>query len=328
MFTIIGADGKEYGPVATDKVRDWLAGGRANMQTRARRDGETDWKTLGDFPEFATATDAAPPPVAGTTLAAPGASVPTRPAGPVDAKAYADDLIARAAAIDIFETLGASFRLWTTHFWPLVGVTLLIMIVQMVAGMVPIIGIFAGFVLNGVFYGGLYYYYLGKLRGEPREIGDAFAGFSQAFVPLMLTTLLNSVITMAILIPFFFPLLAVFLKTALSGGHPPTDFPALGGLAIGAIFVGAILLVYISVSWVFAFALVIDKGLGPWTAMEVSRRVVGRQWFRVFFAMLFGGILSMLGMIGLIIGVVFTLPLAFGTIVCAYEEICNPPPKA
>jgi len=79
MFTILGADGKEYGPVATDKVLAWLAGGRANRQTKARRDGETEWKTLGDFPEFAGAT-AVPPPV--PTVAAGSAEDAVRPAGP------------------------------------------------------------------------------------------------------------------------------------------------------------------------------------------------------------------------------------------------------
>ena len=71
MFTILGADGKEYGPVAADKIQAWLQGGRASLQTKARRDGETDWKTLGDFAEFATAAGA--PPVF-TAAVAPGST--------------------------------------------------------------------------------------------------------------------------------------------------------------------------------------------------------------------------------------------------------------
>ena len=71
MFTIQGADGKEYGPVAADKIQAWIQGGRANLQTKARRDGETDWKTLGDFAEFA-ATAGAPPVF--TATVAPGST--------------------------------------------------------------------------------------------------------------------------------------------------------------------------------------------------------------------------------------------------------------
>ena len=52
MISIMGADGKEYGPVSIDQINGWIGAGRANLQTKARRTGETEWKTLGDFPEF------------------------------------------------------------------------------------------------------------------------------------------------------------------------------------------------------------------------------------------------------------------------------------
>ena len=60
MFTIIGGDGKEYGPVSAEQVRAWLAGGRANLSTKAKYAGTEDWHTLGDYTEF-TGTAAATP---------------------------------------------------------------------------------------------------------------------------------------------------------------------------------------------------------------------------------------------------------------------------
>jgi len=52
MFTLIGADGKEYGPVTAANVIEWIRDGRANLQTKAKLSREDVWKTLGDFPEF------------------------------------------------------------------------------------------------------------------------------------------------------------------------------------------------------------------------------------------------------------------------------------
>jgi uncharacterized RDD family membrane protein YckC len=52
MFTIIGGDGKEYGPVTTDQVRSWIANGRANLDTKAKAAGSDEWRRLADFPEF------------------------------------------------------------------------------------------------------------------------------------------------------------------------------------------------------------------------------------------------------------------------------------
>lgn len=55
MFSIIGGDGKEYGPVTVDQLRTWLANNRANLDTQARRVGTNDWLPLRAFPEFGAA---------------------------------------------------------------------------------------------------------------------------------------------------------------------------------------------------------------------------------------------------------------------------------
>lgn len=56
MFTIIGGDGKEYGPVTTDQVRTWINAGRANLETKAKALGSDEWRELRDYPEFSGAT--------------------------------------------------------------------------------------------------------------------------------------------------------------------------------------------------------------------------------------------------------------------------------
>jgi len=52
MYIILGADGREYGPVSAEQLRLWIAEGRANAQTRIRVEGGTDWKALSELPEF------------------------------------------------------------------------------------------------------------------------------------------------------------------------------------------------------------------------------------------------------------------------------------
>ena len=55
MYQIIGGDGKEYGPVTTDQLKQWLADGRANAQTKVLPEGTSDWKLLAEIPELAAA---------------------------------------------------------------------------------------------------------------------------------------------------------------------------------------------------------------------------------------------------------------------------------
>ena len=62
MYKIIGADEKEYGPVTADQIKQWLAEGRVNGQTRVWSDAAGAWKPLAEFPEFAGALPASAPP--------------------------------------------------------------------------------------------------------------------------------------------------------------------------------------------------------------------------------------------------------------------------
>jgi TM2 domain-containing membrane protein YozV len=74
MYKIIGADGREYGPVTSEQIHQWIREGRANAQTKVQPEGSTEWKTLAEIPEFAaTAPAAAPPPLPPAGTRPPGA---------------------------------------------------------------------------------------------------------------------------------------------------------------------------------------------------------------------------------------------------------------
>ncbi|HLZ54023.1 MAG TPA: DUF4190 domain-containing protein [Verrucomicrobiae bacterium] len=61
-YRIIGADGRQYGPVSAEQLQQWIAEGRANAQTHTLAEGATEWKPLGVVPEFATRFAPQPPP--------------------------------------------------------------------------------------------------------------------------------------------------------------------------------------------------------------------------------------------------------------------------
>jgi hypothetical protein len=52
-YQIIGADGRQYGPVTGEQLQQWITEGRANAQTHAYAEGAAEWKPLGGLPEFA-----------------------------------------------------------------------------------------------------------------------------------------------------------------------------------------------------------------------------------------------------------------------------------
>jgi hypothetical protein len=79
MFKILGADGKEYGPVTVDQIKRWIAEGRANRETMAQQTGDSNWRPLDQFADF-TDVLGGPPPVAGAVPPPAGISAPVAPA--------------------------------------------------------------------------------------------------------------------------------------------------------------------------------------------------------------------------------------------------------
>jgi Domain of unknown function (DUF4190)/GYF domain 2 len=62
MYKILGADGRQYGPVNAEQLQRWIAEGRANAYTQVQTEGSSDWKSLGSLPEFAPHFPLAAPP--------------------------------------------------------------------------------------------------------------------------------------------------------------------------------------------------------------------------------------------------------------------------
>jgi TM2 domain-containing membrane protein YozV len=72
MYTIIGGDGKEYGPLSAEQIRVWQTEGRVNSRTSVCIEGTNDWRPLALFPELA-APPVVTPPTVNVRVALPGA---------------------------------------------------------------------------------------------------------------------------------------------------------------------------------------------------------------------------------------------------------------
>ncbi len=267
MFTIIGGDGKEYGPVSVDQVRAWMAGGRANLTTKVRAVGTEDWRTIAEVPEITGSA---------STAAVPGVSAP-----PV-----AD----RVVVLDILSCYDRSWTLLKANFWPLVGLSVVICVAYALLADAQKHGLFFLTPLfKDVLLGAFCCYFLRRMRGQPSTITDAFKGVGKPFGQLV----------------------AIGLVTSL--------FVTVG------IFCLILPGIYLLVAYLFAAFLAVDKGLGFWDAMETSRRVITRNWWRVFGLILLGFPFLLLGAVALGVGIFVAIPLVVGAYVYAYEDLCNSP---
>ena len=275
MFKIIGGDQRTYGPISADQMRQWIDEGRANGGTMAQAEGATDWRPLSSYPEFAEALAAKGPP----PHAAPPAGPPPV-VTPVNPDALANEILARDYTLDIGSCLSRAWATITSDFWPIIGISALILVLLGVSG-----AAYVSIVVAGPLVAGLYWYYLKLVRGERAEMGDAFAGFSLVF-------------------------LQSFLGALVSG--------LLAGIGFLFCLVPGI---YLVVSWHFTLALIIDKRLGFWDAMEVSRKVITRRWWNFFALGILCWLINLGGILLLCVGTFVTVPLTMLALMYAYEDI-------
>jgi hypothetical protein len=201
-----------------------------------------------------------------------------------DTKSWAEEVLARDYQIEIGSCISRGWELVKGDFWLLVGASVVACVIA-AGGFIPYLGVLIGLILGGPMMGGLYALFLKKIRGQSASLGDAFIGFSVAFGSLLGAYVVSALLT------------CLGLLFCLVPG------------------------IYLGVSWVFALALVIDRRMDFWQAMELSRKVVTKHWWSMFAFLIVVGLMSLLGLLACCVGVFVTAAIAEAALMYAYEDI-------
>lgn len=310
MYKIIGGDKKEYGPVSAEQVFEWVREGRANGGTLVQSEESDEWRPLSEYPEFAAALPTSSSPGgAFSSLVQAQAQTQSQP------REWASGESPVVYDFSIADCYSRSWAMFKSNWSLFMTSTLLVLILGIGIGLIPIFGFFASVILYGPLYGGLYLLYLKVIRREPAQIQDIFEGFSRSFVPLMLGGVVPNLL---IFLSSIFCFLAIPLVAT-------RVVPESIGLIL--IFIGLIPPIYLGVAWSLVLPLIIDRGMDFWPAMELSRRAIASRWIKMFGLFLLGGILNVIGVLFMFVGLLVTIPLLFGAVMCAYEDIFNGPQR-
>jgi hypothetical protein len=320
MYKILGGDGKEYGPVSSDTLRQWVREGRANAQTQVKVEGAADWQALGSIPELDAMFRAAPP------------AMSAAPAGP--GVVYEGNY-----ELDIFGCVSRSFDLFKVNMGPMIVATLIAFSPQIVGtivrmfSIIPIIGILFSLVgmvislatiaIGGPLLGGLFSVILKLTRGQPVEQRDSFIGFRKHFLHLFLGQLVPGLFIGVCMLPTIVVLIVTVVVKIANNPHSDPEFTLFIPTLI-AFAVSIPVLVWLSTNWKFTLALVVDRDLDFWTAMKISWRRVMRHWWTVFGLMVVLGLINLVGVLACFVGLIFTLPITLGALMQAYETIFTP----
>jgi hypothetical protein len=100
----------------------------------------------------------------------------------------------------------------------------------------------------------------------------------------------------------------------------------LGSLVILVfILLGLLLLIipgiYLAIAYYYTIPLIVDRKLGFWEAMELSRKTVHQQWVQVFALVLLTGFIAVVGVLLCCVGVLAALPLGYLIAMQGYRQL-------
>jgi tRNA A-37 threonylcarbamoyl transferase component Bud32 len=215
-----------------------------------------------------------------------------------EADRFTQEALGRNYAPSIEHCLRRGWALVRSDFWPLVGIAALFIVLMSVVGSIGSAidhnGDGASSTVRGILYlllsgpltAGVQLYFLHKIRGCGASVETMFSGFTKE--------------------RYLHLFLAGFVTTWLT---------TLGYFCL--ILPG----IYLTIAWTFTLALVIDKHLQFWTAMELSRKAVTKHWWRFFAFAIVLTLLKLAGLVAFLVGFFVTMPIAVATLMYCYEDL-------
>ncbi len=176
------------------------------------------------------------------------------------------------------------WEMFKEHIGEFVGFTLIVFVASALSSSLHAPGSFIFSAIAASFYAGYSIVAFMTVKGKPFQFGDFFRGFNY-FLPLFLSSL-------------------------------------AGGLLVSIGFVLLIVPgVYLAVGYMFATFLIIDYRMDFWSAMEIIRKIITRNWFSFFGFALVLCALNFLGLLLLGVGLLVTVPVSACAAAIAYKEI-------
>ena len=244
------------------------------------------------------------------------------------AAAPIEEILQRDYQLDLGQCLSSGWNLLTNNLGVLLGGVVIYFGIEFgmaLLGAIPFIGPLFSLVnllLVGALEGGLFYLILQVIRRQPATAGDVFAGFRLCFGQLFLGKLVSSLIAGLCLIPAVITALVVLLPSAMN--HKQVA-PALILIVVAVGLVCLIPTIVLQINWIFALALIIDKKMSFWPAMQASWKMVRKHWWSVFALVILIGLINVVGVLLCCVGLLFTIPLGLGALMFAYETIFSAP---
>lgn len=219
---------------------------------------------------------------------------------------------------------------------PLLFVLAIIMMIgfSLILGIIPYVGnLVQNFVVQPLLVLGLYIVADRINYLEDADFQHIFQGFRENLAQVVIISLLIFLIMLlplALIIYGYYQMLgAENMGALLAGNSNALNLGAMdaSGTNLMMILGGALLLLVVALLYLFAIPMLRFKSLGPWQAMEASRKLVSKHLGHFILFLLFAILINLAGALLLVVGLLITIPATYAAIYVAFDDLVSARPK-
>ena len=321
--------GAQHGPIDDAELDRLIAAGTVTGDTFVWHPGLDGWKPLREARPSALLAEAARQhPAAPRIVPTPGSSagyVPPRARPDLEAE-FARTTSRRVSPIS---AISRGMSLVFEKPGPTIGISALIIGMMIGAGMVPCIGSVLQIFVTGPLTAAWYAYFLRHIRRQSVTMEDVFGVFSSPDLMHMvgihvIVSIISFVLILPIVIGVFFLTIGTAATAAAAADPDASPLVVIGpfipmvGLALFAV---VLVLIYLTMAFMFAPALVLDRGHAFWPAMRLSVRVVNRQLLPMVGLVLIAWLIALAGLLALCLGIFVAMPIVMASYAYTYEDL-------
>ena len=288
-YEMVGSDGKQYGPFTRSELQENVEQGRANSGTKVREVGAESWQSLGKVLNLNT-------------------PVSVMQSGPSEAAVPSDE------PLNIGAAMSDGWALFKEHMGLMIGAGAIFFGILMAAGLLGAIIPAAQLLVQGPLMGGMILLTLKLSREGHAEIGDLFLGFKN-YGWLLLTTVVQGAVIFAAILPGIILILigAVTLAAENEGMG--------GGLLIAGGAISFVMAMVVGVLINYAVFLVADQRGTFGEAFLSAYQGTKKNFWRILGVMILFSLVTVVGILPCLLGLLFTIPWTFAVMTKVYEQI-------
>lgn len=225
--------------------------------------------------------------------------------------------------VKIGNYISRGYEIFKANMGAYIGYTVLYFLITSVVNFIPLVNILGSLIISPCLVFG--FHLVSKHISQENALppfNTFFNGFSY-LGKLIVITLITGVVLLICILPFLISVgVSIF---ALRDSSSSEILSAILAGPLPILGVGLLVMTYFGVSWTFSSMVAVFHNKESWAAMEISRKMVGKNWFMILLFLIVVGIIVAAGMLFLFVGIIFTLPLGMCSLYAAFEDIFGLP---